>query len=167
MSLLIAKRTAELKDEFESLDKETAEKIQGFRTKIRESVRSEFTTYMEEQGFTVHQSAELTSASYRSLVVALKFSDEPMMGSFDYFNILVDGQPRHVLVAAAITGETRPSALPEQDEVTSWEHRIDAMKSTRDNIKLDSYSFVFAPKGSRHPASTLPELLDLVLAFKG
>lgn len=166
MSLLIAKRLAELKDEFESIDKEVAEKISGFRAKIRESVKTEFTTYMEGQGFTVHHSINLCAANYKSLVVALKFSDLPMMGSFDYFDILVDGQPRHVLVAVAITGETRPSPPSEPDAVKSLEQRIEAMKSTNENIKLESYSFVFAPEGSRHPASTLPELLDIILAVK-
>ena len=166
MSLVIAKRLAELKEEVESLDNEVADKYKGFRSQIREAVKEEFITYMQEQGFQIQNISGVIAASYRGLVVSLNFGIDPLMGSFDNFEILVDGKPRQVLMTVTFSGETRQPISSGADPVQLLQQRIEALKLTKDNLNLESFSYVYAPTGSRQPASTLPELLDIVLAVK-
>jgi hypothetical protein len=166
MSLVIAKRLAELKEEFESLDKEVAEKVRGFRSQIREEVKSDFKAYLQTQDFQIQNVGGVISASYKGLVVSLSFGIDPLMGSFDNFDILVDGKPRQILITATFAGEQRPPSSSNEDPIRSLEQRIEALKVSRNSINLESYSYVYAPPGSRHPASSLPELLDIILAVK-
>lgn len=166
MSLIVAKKLADLKEQFDQLDKEVAAKFEEIRSDIRAEIKSEFISYMEAQSFLIHAAAGLISASYKDLTVVLIFSSEPMMGSFDYLNVLVDGKPRDIFVVAEFSGIDRPSLLEDPDPVRSLEMKIDSLKAAKQNMSLDSYSFIYAPAGSRHPAATLVELLDMVLAVK-
>ena len=166
MSLVIAKKIAELKEEFEALDNEVAEKYRGARTKIREDIKNEFKTYLQSQGFEIQNVGGLIGASYKGLVVSLSFGADPLMGSFDNFDILVDGKPRQILITAVFSGGEGAPSSSNSDPVQSLERRIAALKVSRDNFSLESYSYIYAPSGSRHPASTLPEVLDIVLEAK-
>ncbi|WP_419795075.1 hypothetical protein MYA83_12455 [Pseudomonas palleroniana] len=166
MSLVIAKRLAEMKEEIASLDNEVADKYKGFRAKIREEVKNEFITYMQEQGFQIQNISGVIAASYKGLIVSLNFGIDPVMGSFDNFDILVDGKTHLVLMAVTFAGEKRLPTSSGSDPLQLLQQRIEALKFTNDNLNLESYSYVYVPAGSRHSASTLPELLDIVLAVK-
>lgn len=163
MSLQTAKRFAELREELDLVDNELAQKYKNFRTGIRADIEQNFAEYMEAQGFTVQRSAGRVSASYRGLVVVLQHGMDPLLGSFDNFEILVNGKAHDVLVVAKFDGQKNLPQKPGTPSVLDMEQRIEAMKSTRDNIVLNNFSFIYSCPGKKQEAANLPELLDIVL----
>ncbi|PBP42887.1 hypothetical protein CCL11_15165 [Pseudomonas syringae] len=163
MSLQTAKRLAELKEEHDAIDQDLSRKYEFFRSEIRGAIELEFSGYLESQGFTVQSNPGNISASYRGLVLVLQYCIDPVMGYFDNFEIVVNGKTYPVMVVAKIDGEKHSVPTSGTITVADMENLIEAMKSTRDNMRISKASFILSPAATRLAATDIPELLDIIL----
>lgn len=176
MSILKAKRMADLKEAIEEQSKIIIARHAEARKKIDSEVSSSFEKFLSVNGFDTSKSAYGVKATYKTLTVELKLAgpEDQYVGVYHSFSILIDRVEHDVAVLAKFTGaaDTYPDNT---DTVEGLEHNLARLEYEVANKKLESFEFSLSPKKGSAPArnlnaapaskkSTIEELLEELLS---
>ncbi|WDH37416.1 hypothetical protein [Pseudomonas chlororaphis] len=143
MSLLNAKRIADLTEQVEAESKKMAAKHQMFRARISEDVVGGFTDYLQSNGFEVAKTNTGSKAAYKGLTVELVLpeANEAYIGMYHSFKILVDGKEKFVRVNAKFKGDSSERPALNADKIQSLEFQLVQLEKGLNDLELESYKF--------------------------
>lgn len=156
MSVLKAKRMADLKEAIEEQSKIIITRHAEARKKIDSEVSSSFEGFMSVNGFETSKSAYGVKATYKTLAVELKLAgpDDQYIGVYHSFSIFIDRVEHEVDVLAKFTGEPDTYAH-NTDTVEGLEHNLARLEYEVSNQKLESFEFSLRPRKGSAPARGL------------
>lgn len=170
MSLLNAKRIAELNDEIETASKQVSAKFEGFRKAIDDDVMSSFCGALSAHDFVVTKSADGAKALYKGLKVELRLAgpEDRFMGVFHSFDVLVDGKENFVTVIPELSGQDKKVPPMNAEKIERLEGMLEVTKNDLQNVKLVSYKYDCTGKGEGRRAQplareTVAEILDEIM----
>jgi hypothetical protein len=143
MSLLNAKRIADLTEQVETESKKMAAKHQVFRGRISKDVVEGFNDYLQNNGFEVTKTNTGSKAAYKGLSVELVLpqASEAYIGIYHSFKILVDGKEKFVRVSAKFKGENSQRPALNADKIQSLEFQLAQLEKGLNDFELESYKF--------------------------
>jgi hypothetical protein len=171
MSLLNAKRIADLTEQVEIESKKMTAKHQSFRKRIDEDVVAGFTDYLQSNGFEVTRTSAGSKATYKALTVELVLPGpkEAYIGMYHSFTIFVDGKEKFVKVNAKFKGEDVARPALNADKVQVLESQLAQLEKGLIDFELESYKFDCAQlvknqRGQPVHRESMSEVLDYLLA---
>jgi len=170
MSLQQAKKIADLREEIENYGTQLAARGNGFRKQVNEELVTNFTQYLETNGFTVSKTPNGAVAKFKALSIKLVLPAETdrYMGIWHSFDILVDDKKYDVVVKPVMT-DVPGRPMPSGDLIAHLEAELQSLKAEVTNAKFVGYKFDCAQRDGKKPfqpllKDTIAEVLDVFLA---
>jgi hypothetical protein len=171
MSLLKAKRIAELKEELESVSTKLATKRDAYRKTVNTSVLESFSDHMKQHDFDISTTVYGARAVYKDLKVELKLAgpEDRFIAVFHSFDLIVNGKDHFVRVVPKYTGTAPEAPYVSSETDAILERQIQAARHNLENEQLESFTYDCSLRpgaGQSKPAvkATMAEVLDHVLA---
>lgn len=177
MSILNAKKIADLKHEIDVKTKVYSVLHDAARKSINDDLVSGFSSFMESHGFDVRGSAPAVTASYKGLSVQLNLAkpEDRFMGVYHSFELVVSNKIYFVRVIPEWNVGASANTSP-GETIESLQQHLKNIEVEIENRKLVSYSLSFNSEGddktARNRRSSTPdvkvenvaELLDKVVS---
>jgi len=166
MSLLNAKRIADLTEQVDTESKKLVQKHAGLRKGITDEVSNAFAAHMEKHGFDVSKTAQGLKASYKGLVLELKPANEEevYIGCYHSFILLVDGKEKFIRVVPKFTGGKTEHPPLQADKIEGLEHQLAQIDIGLNHLLIESYKLDCSqPVKNQRVQPDLKDSIDEVL----
>lgn len=171
MSLLNAKRLAELRGEIDVASNGLSELHKDFRKQINDKVIGEFTEHLESNGFTVTSTQQGALGEYKDLKIKLVLAGptDRYIGIYHSFDILVNDKKKSVTVLTKFSGIPDRPSVRSGDSVQLLEQDLQLINEEVENIKLVGFKYDCAqppinPREPRLIKESIAEVIDVFLA---
>lgn len=171
MSLLKAKRLAEVREEIDVASNGLSELHGDFRKQINDQVMSEFADHLESNGFAVTKTQLGAQAEYKGLKIKLVLASpsDRYIGIYHSFDILLNDKKKGVTVVPKFSGIPSRPSVRSGDAVQILEEDLQLINQEVENVKLVSFKYDCAqppinPRAQPLIKESVSEVLDLFLA---
>lgn len=165
MSLMDAKRIADLKDQIAQSSKKLEEKHTEIRKKITNEVLSEFEKHMIANGFEVSDTPAGKKALYKGLAIELRPETDAYFGCYKAFSLVIAGKIIFVRVLAEFSSAGRSSGFISSSELEKLEKELVNIEAALEKSTLEKYSFEAGvkPTGNQRPQIVKKEKISEVI----
>lgn len=148
MSLINAKRTADLREQVSHASKRLEQKHDEIRQGITAEVMGEFETYLGSNGFELSATLKGKKAAYKDLTIELRPGTEPQIGGYHVFQLLMAGKEIYVRVVVKFSDEMERPPFINSSELDRLEAELAGIEKALQGRQLESYSFEAGLKGA-------------------
>lgn len=146
MSLMNAKRTADLREQVSQGAKKLEQMHDEIRRGITAEVMAEFETYLGSNGFALSPTLKGKKATYKDLTIELRPGTEAYVGAYHTFTLMVAGKEIYVRVLAKFSGDVERTPLINASELEKLERELASIEKSLQGRQLEAYSFESALK---------------------
>ena len=171
MSLLKAKRLAEVREEIDVASNGLSELHGDFRKQINDQILSEFAEHLVSNGFAVTKAKLGAQAEYKGLKIKLELAgpSDRYIGIYHSFDILVNDKKKEVTVVPKFSGIPSRPSVRSGDAVQILEEDLQLINQEVENAKLVSFKYDCTQRPTNQRAQpiikeSVSEVLDLFLA---
>lgn len=146
MSLINAKRTADLREQVSQGAKKLEQMHDEIRRGITAEVMAEFETYLGSNGFALSPTLKGKKATYKDLTIELRPGTEAYFGAYHTFTLMMAGKEIYVRVLAKFSGDVERTPLINASELEKLERELASIEKSLQGRQLEAYSFESALK---------------------